>query len=114
MEEIRQKHNMPEKYLSGEAFSRLLSYNWPGNIRELENVLERAVTLSEGDLIYLEYVRLEEEVPVMTMREQLRDAEKRILQQTLAQCDGDKNRAMAVLHMSRSSFYDKCKEYGIT
>ena len=113
MEEIRQKHNMPEKYLSGEAFSRLLSYNWPGNIRELENVLERAVTLSEGDLIYLEYVRLEEEVPVMTMREQLRDAEKRILQQTLAQCDGDKNRAMAVLHMSRSSFYDKCKEYGI-
>ena len=52
-------------------------------------------------------------MPALTMREQLRDAEKRILQQTLAQCDGDKNRAMAVLHMSRSSFYDKCKEYGI-
>lgn len=113
MEDIRQKYHMPEKYLSGEAFSRLLSYDWPGNIRELENVLERAVSLSEGDLIYLEHIRLDEDAPAMTMREQLRNAERYILQQTLAQFDGDKNRAMSALGMSRSSFYDKCREYGL-
>ncbi len=113
MEEIRQKYSAPEKYLSGEAFSRLLAYDWPGNIRELENALERAVALSEGDLIYLEHVSLDENAVSQTMREQLRDAEKYILQQTLAQYGGDKNRTMNVLGMSRSSFYDKCKEYGI-
>ncbi len=113
MEQIRQKYHMPEKYLSGEAFSKLLAYDWPGNIRELENVLERAVALSEGDLIYLEHVQLDEDAPALTMREQLRQAERYIMQQTLAQCDGDKNRAMSVLGMGRSSFYDKCKEYGL-
>lgn len=113
MEEIRQKYGATEKYLSGEAFSKLLAYDWPGNIRELENVLERAVAFSEGDLIYLEHVRLDEAVPALTMREQLRQAERHILQQTLAQYDGDKNRAMSALGMSRSSFYDKCKEYGL-
>ena len=52
MEKIPQKYGVPPRSLSGEAFGKLLAYNWPGNIRELENVLENAVALSESELIY--------------------------------------------------------------
>ena len=74
-----------------------------------------AMALSSAGIVTINgrEIKIAEGDTAMEVYEKLRDAEKRILQQTLAQCDGDKNRAMAVLHMSRSSFYDKCKEYGI-
>lgn len=56
MGEMRKKYGTSEKYLSGEAFQKLLSYEWPGNIRELENVLERAVALTDSEIIYPEHL----------------------------------------------------------
>ena len=46
-----QKHGNTEMNLSEDALRKLQSYNWPGNIRELENVIHRAVTLNEGSLL---------------------------------------------------------------
>jgi DNA-binding NtrC family response regulator len=43
--------NRPPAHFSPESLSRLTSYHWPGNVRELENVIERAVILSEGERI---------------------------------------------------------------
>ena len=63
MEKIPQKYGVPPRSLSGEAFGKLLAYNWPGNIRELENVLENAVALSESELIYAEHIHLEAQRP---------------------------------------------------
>ena len=114
MERIRQKYRMPDKCLSGEAFSRLLSYDWPGNIRELENVLESAVALSETDIIYAEHIRLESEPVQMTLKEQLKAEEKRIIRQTLAQCGGNRTAAMERLGLSKTVFYGKLKEHQIT
>lgn len=114
MEQIRRRYDMPEKYLSGEAFSQLLSYDWPGNIREMESVLERAVTLSESDIVYPEHIWQESPVPQATLRQQLKYAERRILEQALLQCGGDKQRAMKLLDVSRTTFYDKLKEYHLT
>ena len=111
MDRIRQKYCVPGKCLSGEAFNRLLSYDWPGNIRELENVLERAVALSESDIIYAEHIRLESEPVKMTLKEQLKAEEKRIIQQTLAQCGGSRVAAMERLGLSKTVFYGKLKEY---
>lgn len=113
MDKIRQKYGMPEKYLSGEAFHTMLTYDWPGNISELENVLERAMTLAESDIIYLEHIRLEGMPAQRTLRQQLKETEARIIRQTLAQCGGDRQRAMQQLGISRSVFYDKLKEHGI-
>ena len=113
MERIRQKYRMPDKCLSGEAFSRLVSYDWPGNIRELENVLESAVALSETDIIYAEHIRLESEPVQMTLKEQLKAEEKRIIRQTLAQCGGSRTTAMERLGLSKTVFYGKLKEHQI-
>ncbi len=113
MDSIRKKYGMPDKCLSGEAFSRLLAYDWPGNIRELENVLESAVALSESDIIYAEHIRLESEPVQMTLKERLRAEEKRIIQQTLAQCGGSRTAAMERLGLSKTVFYGKLKEYQI-
>ena len=113
MDSIREKYGMPDKCLSGEAFSRLLAYDWPGNIRELENVLERAVALSESDIIYAEHIHLEQEPVRMTLKEQLKEEEKRIIRRTLAQCGGNRTAAMERLGLSKTVFYGKLKEYQI-
>ena len=114
MNRICLQYNAPEKYLSGEAFSLLLSYHWPGNIRELENVLERAVFLSETDIIYPEHIQQDVPAQPLSLRQQLKDTERRILEQTLLQCGGDKQKAMQLLDVSRSVFYQKLKEYHLT
>ena len=114
MDSIREKYRMPDKCLSGEAFSRLLSYSWPGNIRELENVLESAVALSESDIIYAEHIRLESEPVQLTLKERLKAEEKRIIQQTLARCGGNRTAAMEQLGLSKTVFYGKLKEYQIS
>ena len=114
MDRIREKYRVPDKFLSGEAFSRLLSYDWPGNIRELENVLESAVALSESDIIYVEHIRLENEPMQLTLKDRLKAEEKRIIRQTLAQCGGNRTAAMELLGLSKTVFYGKLKEYQIT
>lgn len=113
MEKIIQKYNMPKKVLSGEAVNKLLGYNWPGNIRELENALESAVALSESDIIYAEHIRLEHKPLRLTLRERLRQEEERVIRQTLAQCGGSRVRAMEELGLSKTVFYGKLKEYQI-
>ena len=113
LEGIRQKYGMPEKYLSGEAFNKLTAYNWPGNIRELENILERAVALSESDIIYAEHIELETEITPLTLKEHLKAEEKRFIQQALVQNNGSRIRAMEQLGLTKTVFYGKLKEYNI-
>ena len=112
MEKIPQKYGVPPRSLSGEAFGKLLAYNWPGNIRELENVLENAVALSESELIYAEHIHLEGTAPApLTLKERLKREERQILRQTLAQCGGSRVKAMELLGLSKTVFYGKLKGY---
>lgn len=113
MEKLLQKYKMPKKVLSGEAVDKLLAYDWPGNIRELENVLESAVALSESDIIYAEHIPLELPAAPMTLRQRLRREEERIIRQTLSQCRGSRVQAMEELGLSKTVFYGKLKAYGI-
>lgn len=114
MEEIRKKYHMPEKYLSGEVFSKLLNHDWPGNIRELENVLEYAMAFSESEIIYPEHIKIEsgsEAEERRTLREQLKAEEKKIIEKVLFQCGGVRKEAIERLGVSKTVFYEKLKEY---
>ena len=101
MGEMRKKYGTSEKYLSGEAFQKLLSYEWPGNIRELENVLERAVALTEEGISHL------------TLRDRLKKEEKRIIEAALLKAKGNRSAAMKELGVTKTIFYEKLKEYSI-
>ncbi len=114
MDKLRVKYKMPDKVLSGEAFSKLLSYDWPGNIREIENVLESAVALSESDIIYEEQICLEDETTLHeTLKEHIASEEKKMIRKVLIQCRGNKKEAMERLGLSKSVFYTKIKGYNI-
>ncbi|HWC60258.1 MAG TPA: sigma 54-interacting transcriptional regulator, partial [Verrucomicrobiae bacterium] len=53
MQRFAKKFNKPLKHVSEDALRRLTAYDWPGNIRELQNVIERAVVLSNGEVLAL-------------------------------------------------------------
>ena len=60
LSQISSKTGQEIRNLSREALSKLQSYSFPGNVRELENILERALTLAEGDVIVPEDLHLKE------------------------------------------------------
>ena len=113
MGEMRKKYGASEKYLSGEAFQKLLSYEWPGNIRELENVLERAVALTDSEIIYPEHLHIEEGISHLTLRDRLKKEEKRIIEAALLKAKGNRSAAMRELGITKTIFYEKLKEYSI-
>lgn len=107
------EYDLEVKQMSGEALKKLLSYNWPGNIRELENVIERAITLCEPNVIYSEHLHIGKCDMPNTLRDLLANEEARILEVTLTKYKGDKQKTMEELDISRTNFYDKLKKYKI-
>jgi transcriptional regulator with GAF, ATPase, and Fis domain len=114
------------------AMARLAAYHWPGNIRELENVLSRAAILCDGGQIRsddLDLVGLPSTSPdsqrgaapppidVRPLKElvsgAVRDVEQRAIVAALEQGEGSPARAARLLGISRASIYNKMKEYGI-
>ncbi len=101
---------------SQEAVDALTRYRWPGNIRELENVLERTIVLAKNDLIGID------ELPV-SLRKNLQprndvglslyEHERLYILKKLAECNWNKKLAASVLGINRSSLYSKLKKYGI-
>jgi two-component system response regulator HydG len=106
------------------ALDALMRYSWPGNIRELENVVERAVILTRDD--YVPYSELPEPIrealddplsreiregitPGMTIREM----EKELIIKTLEDNDGNRTRTARVLGITRRTLQHKLKEYEI-
>ena len=102
-----------------EAMEALLAYAWPGNIRELENAIERAVILCLTEQITLRElpaaVRQAAESserpfvprPGMTLREM----EKELILSTLQKVDGNRTRAAEILGITRQTLQNKLKEY---
>ncbi|GHI00014.1 sigma-54 interaction domain-containing protein [Neobacillus kokaensis] len=92
-------------------------YHWPGNLRELENVVEAAVHLTDGERITLsslpESLTGDPKVLIghLSLKEILEETEKRILGRTLEQFGQDKLEAAKALGISKSSIYEKIKKY---
>ncbi len=110
------------KRMSREASDILMRYDWPGNVRELENVIERAVILSEADVIKIEDLpekvikgptrrgSLVVDTPTMSLEELEREYILKVLNYTSWQ----KKRAAEILGINASTLYRKLLGYGIT
>lgn len=97
--------------LPTEVLDLLSHHTWPGNIRELRNVLERALLLSRGAPLSAEFfpglVQEADGVEIPDHLLTLREAEADYLKKVLASCNGDKNKACAFLGISLATLYRK-------
>jgi len=99
-----------------EAMEALSRYSWPGNIRELENVLERTIVLVKSEMIGIEDLPVSLRKNLQPRSEvglSLYEHERLYILKKLAECNWNKKLAASVLGINRSSLYSKLKRYGI-
>jgi transcriptional regulator with PAS, ATPase and Fis domain len=103
-----------------EAFNFLNQYHWPGNVRELENVMERAVLISNEGHILPEHLVLEQDekysssqipAPICSGNITLREMEKNLIFETLKGLKGNKTKASQMLGISVRTMRNKLNEY---
>ncbi len=122
------EQNLLLKSASQEAMKHLMAYDWPGNVRQLENTVEMAVALS-GDREILDL----EDFPVVSrpvsqeppfpsidipdngihFNTMVSDLEKRLILQSLQVAQGNKKRAASLLHLKRTTFVEKLRRMGM-
>ncbi|MBI4848647.1 MAG: sigma-54-dependent Fis family transcriptional regulator [Nitrospirae bacterium] len=119
--------NIPHKNISREAMDVLKDYSWKGNVRELENVIERAMILCDGDLITQKELRLTpldapggklEDISLdgtldEVAKTALRIAESRRIRKALEDTHGNKTRAAETLKVSYKTLLTKIKDYNL-
>jgi DNA-binding NtrC family response regulator len=109
----------PAVRLGAAACAALLAHRWPGNIRELRNVVERAVMLTDSDEITVRLLDLPtgsvalEEARSDDEPLSLAEAEKRHIIRVLDQVGGSRVRAAAILGISRSTLWERAKRLGL-
>ena len=104
------------KRLSPEALVALQAYDWPGNVREMANVIERAATLCEDYTIACADLGLGLKPGVATaggVSTRLRDVERNHVQNVMRACDGNKAATAKALGISRMKLYRMLEQYGI-
>ncbi|MDR3171458.1 MAG: sigma-54 dependent transcriptional regulator [Treponema sp.] len=118
---IAARMGRPVSTLSSEAAERLCSYSFPGNIRELENILERAIIYAEGkliqtgDLVFHERTVPYDHEPLKDTSEtqSLEDIEREAILKSLTHCQGNRTKAAEALGISRKTILNKLKAYGL-
>ena len=106
-------HGYP-MYISPEAIAKLQQYTWPGNVRELQHAIEKAVILSgEHTLQATDFMLRIEEPSVQTelVGLTLQDMEKRMIEHSLIQNDGNISAVANELGITRPTLYNKIKKY---
>ena len=123
-----EKMNKPPKKLTQKALQALQAYNWPGNVRELENIIERAVILSEHspyidpEDLNLPSVQPSSSLPLrkidipeegVCLNTIVSNIEKELILQSLNKTGGNKKRAAALLGLKRTTLIQKIKRRNI-
>jgi DNA-binding NtrC family response regulator len=95
------------------ALQVLLSYPWPGNIRELNHAVERGVLMAQGSLIQASDLGLQltSDQPRALEDMSLEEVERFLIRKVLARCDGNATKAAEALGLSRSAFYRRLEKY---
>ena len=92
-----------------------MNYNWPGNLREMKNLVRRATLLAQDDIIRLADLGPSLQTPAATTGLQLHneDSEKQRILQALEATGGNKSKAAQLLGVDRKTLYNKLKLYGL-
>jgi DNA-binding NtrC family response regulator len=100
---------------SADAMQALLDYEWPGNIRELEHTIERAVLLSRDDLVSVADLNLRSRHAQTPELDELplEDVERLLIQKALKRYHGNVSHAAEALGLSRSALYRRLQRYGL-
>ncbi len=107
-----------------EAMDILSHYDWPGNVRELENIVERAIVLSDGDTIKASDLPILLEIPLsndflrlpkedMPLNDSLESLERQLIEKAMDKASGVKMKAAQMLGLKTSSLYYKLEKYGM-
>jgi len=120
LKQFARKHKKAIKGFTDDARDRLLRYPWFGNVRELRNVIERAMILSRSEFITIELlpqhesaaeseIPMKREIDVRTMT----DVEKEHILNVFRYCDGNQSETAKILNIHRNTLRNKLREYGI-
>jgi DNA-binding NtrC family response regulator len=119
LQEFCSIHRKPRKRLSEGTLELLVRYSWPGNIRELRNLVERLVLLSRKDIIEPSDlpagIRGENEQPEITipLTQPLREVEKTVIRNVLARVTRNRTAAARILGISLRALHYKIKRFGL-
>jgi DNA-binding NtrC family response regulator len=106
------KYNKPNLKINNSAHEKLLSYSWPGNIRELQHTIEKAVILSESSVIKPEDLFFRQHGSVLGSRpfNTLDEMEKLMMQEALEKNNGNFTAAAEQLGITRQTLYNRLKK----
>ncbi|MBN1907666.1 MAG: sigma-54-dependent Fis family transcriptional regulator [Deltaproteobacteria bacterium] len=111
------KYNKPEKGIGASTIKKLMAYQWPGNVRELQHCMERAVILSESDILQPEDFLLTasgaEGDALLFDNYNLDIVEKIVIQKAIEKYRGNVSQAARELGLTRSSLYRRMEKHGI-
>src|SRR5262249_55225148 len=111
LEEIGIAHGRPSARLTLNAEAALLRYDWPGNVPELHNVLERAAILSDGAPITARHLSLRTERVAAGPTTDLTIVERQTIEQVMRDTGWNKSKAAKRLGLSRTQLYGRLRKY---
>ena len=111
-------HGRGSMSLTDDAVQSIEMHRWPGNIRELENAIKRAVIMADGNCITANDIGLnqddsDEGLQALNLREVREEAERRAVVRVMARVNGNVARAAEVLGISRPTLYDLMNRFGL-
>ncbi|MGV8983810.1 sigma 54-interacting transcriptional regulator [Clostridium sp.] len=119
---ISKKYGVYSEGISSEAIDYLKSYNWPGNIRQLENVIERAINLLDGELCivpkHLPEKIIKNKIKKYSLgnnylKDVVETVEKDLIMQSIKKTGGNKKETAKILGLSRAGLYKKLNRYNL-
>ena len=118
LKRFSRKYNQPGRKIDPETENVMKRYNWPGNVREMENVIERAILLSSGDTLEID-ISVEKNSGTEHFfgdMPSLQELEKKYIQYVLGKTDGKmggRNGASEILGINRATLYSRMKRLGM-
>jgi transcriptional regulator with PAS, ATPase and Fis domain len=107
--------------ITEDALKCLINYSWPGNARELQNIVDRLIAITENDIIDVEdlpaYIQIgkgkKHNVSSLSLKSYLEEAEKDFIRNTLKKHNNNKNLTAKKLGIHRTLLYKKMKKLGL-